>query len=113
MNGPGDDDHAHERPRPDDVEEHAPSEASGERISEGDDSPPDVTLVARATADELRFQAPPEVQVHFAGRGARTSRQSTTRRNIDSPVRPRRTYRRVFAETVISTRLLDERTAAE
>jgi hypothetical protein len=68
----------------------------------------DVAIVARATAKELWFHAQPEVRTRFPGSGDRDSRQTTTRRNVDSPVEPRKTYRRVFAVTRISSRLIDE-----
>jgi hypothetical protein len=68
----------------------------------------DVELVAIAAADELRFDAEPEVQVRFPGTGKRDSHQVTERQNIDSPVRPGKTYRRVFARTRITSRLLED-----
>ena len=69
--------------------------------------PADVAIVASATADELRFLSRPHVHVRFHGTGQRESRQTTTRRNVDTPVRPGRTYKRVFAETRISSRMRD------
>jgi hypothetical protein len=69
---------------------------------------PDIEIVARVRADKLRFDAEPEVEIRFPGRGKRDSRQSTTRKNIDKPIKPGKTYRRVFVATRISTRLLDE-----
>ena len=89
----------------------------------------DVAIVASAAADELVFhaqpevrtgatagptppprQAPPqpEVRIRFPGSGERDSGQTTSRRNVDSPVEPGKTYRRVFAATRIYSRLLDE-----
>ena len=67
----------------------------------------DVAIVARASAHELRFDAKPEVRARFPGSGKRKSGQTTTRRNVDSPVQPGKLYRRVFVETRISSRLLD------
>jgi hypothetical protein len=67
----------------------------------------DVEIVASATADELRFDTQPEVRVTFPGTGNRDSRQVTRRQNIDTPVQPGKTYRRVFVATRISSRLLD------
>jgi hypothetical protein len=67
----------------------------------------DVAIVACASADELRFETHPSVRTRFPGSGARDSQQATTKRNVDSPVEPRRTYRRVFAATRISSRLTD------
>ena len=49
-----------------------------------------------------------EVEIRFPGSGKRDSRQVTTRKNIDKPIKPGKTYRRVFVATRISTRLLDE-----
>jgi hypothetical protein len=73
-----------------------------------DDEPTaDVEIVASAAADELRFHEEPEVRVSFPGTGARDSRQITTRENIDTPVQPGKTYRRVVVTTRISSRLLD------
>jgi len=69
---------------------------------------PDIEIVARVCADELRFDAEPEVEIRFPGSGRRDSRQVTTRKNIDKPIKPGKTYRRVFVATRISTRLLDE-----
>ena len=69
---------------------------------------PDIEIVARVRAHELRFDAGPEVEIRFPGSGKRDSRQLTTRTNIDKPIRPGKTYRRVFVATRISTRLLDE-----
>ena len=68
----------------------------------------DVEIVARAAADELRFDAEPEVQVRFPGAGRRDSHQETRRRNVDTPVEPGKTYSRVFVATRISSRLLEE-----
>jgi hypothetical protein len=67
----------------------------------------DVEIIASAAADELRFDAQPEVRVSFPGTGMRDSRQVTKRRNIDTPVQPGKTYRRVVVATRISSRLLD------
>jgi hypothetical protein len=67
----------------------------------------DVEIVASAASDELRFHSEPEVRVSFPGTGARESQQITTRRNIDTPVQPGKTYRWVFVTTRISSRLLD------
>jgi hypothetical protein len=69
--------------------------------------PPDVEIAASARAKEVRFDAAPVVRVRFPGTGERDSRQVTTRQNVDSPVEPGRTYRRVVAGTHISSRLLD------
>jgi hypothetical protein len=66
----------------------------------------DVEIIACAAARELRFDSEPTATVRFPGRGKRASRQVTKRRNIDSPVQPGKTYRRVFAATRISSRLL-------
>jgi hypothetical protein len=74
----------------------------------GDPRQPDIEIVARVRADKLRFDAEPEVQVRFPGSGRRDSRQVTQRKNIDKPIKPGKTYRRVFVATRISTRLLDE-----
>jgi hypothetical protein len=68
---------------------------------------PDVEVAASAAADELRFDAEPEVRVRFPGTGKRDSHQVTQRQNIDSPVRPGKTYRRVFTRTRITSRLLE------
>jgi hypothetical protein len=68
----------------------------------------DIEIVARVCADEVRFDAVPDAQVRFPGSGRRDSRQVTTRKNIDKPVRSGKTYRRVFVETRISSRLLDD-----
>lgn len=67
----------------------------------------DVEIVASATADEVRFEAQPEVRVTYPGTGDRESRQRTERRNIETPVEPGRTYRHVFVATRISSRLVD------
>ena len=69
--------------------------------------PADVEIVASAAADRLWFETRPEVRISFPGRGRRDSRQLTRRRNIDTPVEPGKTYRRVSAATRISSRLLD------
>lgn len=74
----------------------------------GDPRQPDIEIVARVRADELRFDAEPEVQVRFPGSGKRDSRQVTQRKNIDKPIKPGKTYRRVYVATRMSTRLLDE-----
>jgi hypothetical protein len=68
----------------------------------------DVELVASAAADQLRFDAQPEVQIRFPGTGKRDSHQVTERQNIDSPIRPGKTYRRVFARTRITSRVLED-----
>jgi hypothetical protein len=74
----------------------------------GDPRQSDIEIVARVRADELRFDAEPEVEVRFPGSGKRDSRHVTQRENIDKPIKPGKTYRRVFVATRISTRLLDE-----
>ena len=68
---------------------------------------PDVEIAARAAADELQFEMRPEVRVSFPGAGNRDSRQVTRRQNIDTPVKPGRTYRSVFVATRISSRWVD------
>ena len=73
-----------------------------------DSHEPDIEILARVRADELRFDAEPDVEIRFPGSGKRDSRQVTTRRNIDKPIKPGTTSRRVFVATRISTRLLDE-----
>jgi hypothetical protein len=73
---------------------------AGDRSSE-----PDVEIVASAAADELRFDTEPRVRVRFPGTGERDSQQVTRRQNLDKPVEPGKTYRRVFAATRISSRL--------
>jgi hypothetical protein len=93
-------------PSGDDVSEVSASDPRHE--SDIDPHEPDIEIVARVRADELRFDAEPEVQVRFPGSGKRDSRQVTTRKNIDKPIEPGKTYRRVFVATRISTRLLDE-----
>jgi len=88
----------------------------GREISASDPTPgreidplePDIEVVARVRADELRFDAEPEVEVRFPGSGRRDSRHITTRKNIDKPIKPGKTYRRVFVATRISSRLVDE-----
>jgi hypothetical protein len=75
--------------------------------------PPDVSIAASASAEELRFETQPEVDVGSVGSGARDSRHSTRRNNIDSPVRPGKVYRRVFAATEVSGRLLEEHGESE
>jgi hypothetical protein len=67
----------------------------------------DVEITASAAADELRFDAEPEVRVRFPGKGKRDSDQVTTRQNVDRPVQPGKTYRRVFATTRVSSALPD------
>jgi hypothetical protein len=73
----------------------------------GDPRQPDIEIVARVRADELRFDAEPEVEIRFPGSGKRESRHVTRRTNIDKPIVPGKTYRRVFVATRISTRLLE------
>ena len=90
----------------DDVPEISTSDPRHE--SDLDPKQPEIEIVARVRADELRFDAAPEVKIRFPGRGKRDSRQVTTRKNIDKPIKPGKTYRRVFVATRISTRLLDE-----
>ena len=68
----------------------------------GADSGADVAIVATVRARELRFHARPDVEVGFPGSGPRVSAQ-VTRRNVDSPVDPGRTYREVVAETRITS----------
>ena len=67
----------------------------------------DVEIAASVSADELCFGSAPDVRTRYPGRGERESGQATTRRNIDTPVQPGRTYRRVFVATRISSRLAD------
>jgi hypothetical protein len=68
----------------------------------------DIEIVARVRAAALRFDAQPDLRVRFPGSGRRDSRQVTTRENIDKPVEPGKTYRRVFVSTRITSRLLVE-----
>jgi hypothetical protein len=93
-------------PSGDDVSEISASDPPHE--SDIDPHEPDIEIVARVRADEVRFDAEPEVEVRFPGSGKRDSRQVTQRKNIDKPIKPGKTYRRVFVATRISTRLLDE-----
>jgi hypothetical protein len=93
-------------PSGDDLSDISASDPSHE--SDVDSHEPDIEIVARVHADELRFDAEPEVEIGFPGNGKRDSRQVTTRKNIDKPIKPGKTYRRVFVATRISTRLLDE-----
>ena len=73
---------------------HPPSgdDVSGISASDPPDEPdvdpyePDIEIVARVRADELRFDAEPEVEIRFPGSGQRDSRQLTTRKNIDEPI---------------------------
>lgn len=74
----------------------------------GDPRQPDIEIVARVRADELRFGAEPEVQVRFPGSGKRDSRQVTKRKNIDKPIIPGKRYRGVSVATRISSRLRGE-----
>lgn len=76
-------------------------------MAAGEHRPADVAIVASASADELRFETAPHTRTDFPGSGERDSQQATTKRNIDSPVEAGRTYRRVFAATRISSRLID------
>jgi hypothetical protein len=76
-------------------------------MADHDDCTADVAIVASATADELRFEARPQVRTCFTGSGERESGQTTTRTNVDSPVQSGKLYRQVFAETRISSRLVD------
>jgi hypothetical protein len=71
------------------------------------DGAADVAIVASVTADELRFESQPEVRTRFVGTGEPDSSRVTTRRNVDSPVQPGKTYRRVFAATRLCARLPD------
>jgi hypothetical protein len=93
-------------PSGDDVSEIS----AGDPPHESDTDPhgSDIEIVGRVRADELRFDAEPEVEIRFPGNGKRDSRQVTTRKNIDKPIKPGKTYRRVFVATRITTRLLDE-----
>ena len=93
-------------PSGDDVSEISASDPPHE--PDIDPHEPDIEIVARVRADELRFDAGPEVEIRFPGSGKRDSRQVTTRKNIDKPIKPGKTYRRVFVATRISTRLHDE-----
>jgi hypothetical protein len=77
-------------------------------VTDVDPLGPDIEIAARVRADELRFDAQPQVTVRFPGRGRRDSRHVTTREDIDTPVQVGKTYRRVFVATRISSRLVDE-----
>jgi hypothetical protein len=77
-------------------------------VTDVDPLEPDIEIAARVRADELRFDSQPQVTVRFPGEGRRDSRHVTTRENIDKPVQPGKTYRRVFVATRISSRLVDE-----
>jgi len=68
----------------------------------------DVSIIASARADELRFGARPRTDTRFPGVGERDSQKTTTKRNLDSPVQVRRTYRQVFAVTRICSRLIED-----
>ena len=73
----------------------------------------DVAIVASVAADELRFESRPDARTRFPGSGERDSHQATTRRNLDSPVKAKRTYRRVFVSTRISSRLVEAQHVGE
>jgi hypothetical protein len=68
----------------------------------------DIEIVARVRAAALRFDAQRDVRVRFPSSERRDSRPVTTRENIDKPVEPGKTYRRVFVSTRLTSRLLDE-----
>ena len=73
-----------------------------------DDEPTrDVKIAASTAADELRSHAPPEVGISSPGTGERDCRQSTVRRNIDTPVQSGKPYHRVVVTTRISSRIVD------
>jgi hypothetical protein len=93
-------------PSGDDVSEFSASDPPHE--SDVDLHEPDIEIVARVRPDELRFDAEPKAEVRFPGSGKRDSRQVTARTNIDKPIKPGKTYRRVLVATRISTRLLGE-----
>jgi hypothetical protein len=69
----------------------------------GTDLAADVAIVASVRAREVRFHARPQVEVRFTASPGSVSSQATARRNIDSPVEPGRRYRRVVAETRITS----------
>jgi hypothetical protein len=71
------------------------------------EAPADVEIVAGATADALRFHAPPRTATRFPGHGPRTSERRTSRTNLDTPPRPGRVYRRVSVAVRLSSRLAD------
>ena len=68
---------------------------------------PDVSIAASASAEELRFETQPQVDLSTVGSRAQESRRSR-RINVDSPVRPGKIYREVFAATEVSARLPEE-----
>ena len=76
-------------------------------MSEGVDGAADVAIVARVTAEELRFESRPEVRTDVQGAGEGGACRATTRRNVDSPVQPGKSYRRVFAATRLSACLAE------
>jgi hypothetical protein len=78
-----------------------------------EDRAPDVAIIASASADELRFETQPDTGTRFPGTGERDSEQATTKRNVDSPVEAGRTYRRVVAETRISSRIIEPQQSSE
>jgi hypothetical protein len=65
----------------------APADSAGRR--------PDVTVIASAHADQLRFESAPRVQVRVLGCGASSAIRVTERRNLPKPVQPGVTYRDV------------------
>jgi hypothetical protein len=76
-------------------------------MTAGEHHEADVAISASASADELRFETNPASRTRFPGRGEGEYEQTTRRRNVDSPVEARRTYRRVFAATRIASRLIE------
>jgi hypothetical protein len=76
-------------------------------MSAGEHHEADVAISASASADELCFETRPASRTRFPGRGKGEFEQTTTRRNIGSPVEAQRRYRRVFAATRISSRLIE------
>ena len=76
-------------------------------MAEDGASEADIEIVARVAARELRVDTRPEVRVTYPGSGSRDSHQKTRRQNVDTPVEPGKTYRRVFVATRISSRLRD------
>lgn len=67
----------------------------------------DIELAASVQAEELRFDEPPETEVHFFGEPGHESASGSDRTNLPGSVEPGVTYRDIRVDYRLASRLAE------
>jgi hypothetical protein len=96
------------------VEDRDASAGPAQRPSNASPAELDLSITARVTARELRFEKVPNAKVEFTGKPARTTVWESERQNLPEEVRPGVTYRDIGITLRITSVFSDiERIVAE